>query len=87
MTKPVKVILCLAAVAVAAIWLYPSWIYVSEDPTFGFQSTIGSYWLFAPPMPYGAHLDCAKNITFTALVLLAASGLVLWSRWIQASRV
>jgi hypothetical protein len=86
MSKPVRIILGLAAVAIALIWLYPSWIYVSHDPLFGFTGKIGSSWLFVPPMHYGAQPDYVKNLSYTALVLVAACALLLWSRWARATR-
>jgi hypothetical protein len=85
MTLPVKVVLAAAGVALALIWLFPSWIYVSEDPLFGFRATIGSFWIFDPPLHYGARLDCPKNLALSALVVLAGCALLLWSRWVRRS--
>jgi hypothetical protein len=83
MERAPRTILTLAIAAVALIWLYPSWVYVSEDPLFGFRGTIGSFWIFDPPMHYGAHLDYPKNLTLSALVILAACGLLLWCRRVR----
>jgi hypothetical protein len=82
MTRPTKVVLAAAGVALALIWLFPSWIYVWEDPLFGFRGTIGSFWILDPPMHYGACLDWAKGLALSALVIAAACGLMLWSRWV-----
>jgi hypothetical protein len=83
MTRTTKTIVTVAFAALALIWLYPSWVYVSDDPLFGFRGTIGSYWIFDPPMHYGAHLDYPKNLALSVLVAIAACGLLLWSRWVR----
>src|SRR5512134_2861404 len=80
MNQTTRVILALAAAALAAVWIFPSWIYVSADPHFGFKGTIGSYPIFDPPMWYGAGLDWVKQLAFSALVVIGASGLLFWSR-------
>ncbi|MGQ9654302.1 MAG: hypothetical protein ACUVXD_09585 [Thermodesulfobacteriota bacterium] len=76
-------VLRLAALSLLFIWLYPSWVYVSQDPVFGFRGTIGSQWIWDPPMPYGVSLDYPKQILFSAVVILVALGLILWSRHVR----
>lgn len=72
-----------AALALALIWIFPSWLYVSEIAPFEFQSKIGSYWIWSPPMPYGVRLHWEKNLAYSLLVALAAQGLLSWNRWIS----
>ncbi len=77
-------VLRFVAVSLLLIWLYPSWVYVSHDPVFGFRGTIGSHWIWDPPMPYGASLDYPKQILFSAAVVLVGLGLILW--WLRVRR-
>ncbi len=79
MGKTLKLIWGVALLMLFFIWIFPSWVYVWEGPNFAFKAKIGSSWLWAPPMPYGASLDWFKNISYSLAVILAATGLQLWA--------
>lgn len=77
-----KLILTFAAFALALIWIFPSWVYVWETPSFSFEAKIGSSWLWSPPMPYGVRLHWEKNLAYSLIVILVAQGAILWRRWL-----
>lgn len=83
MSRAAIFVVRLFALSLLFIWLYPSWVYVSEDPVFGFRGTIGSHWIWDPPMPYGASLDYPKQVLFSAAVVLVVLGLILWSHHLR----
>jgi hypothetical protein len=80
MSKPSKVFLLLCVLGLALTWLFPPWIYVSQDPTFSFEGTVGSYFILNPPMPYGARLYLPMLLIQSAAILLVTCGLILWSQ-------
>ncbi len=75
MIKPTKVFLLLGAIGIGLTWLFPPWIYMSQDPTFSFEGTVGSYFILNPPMPYGARLYLPMLLIQSALIFLATCGL------------
>lgn len=74
-----------AFLLLAIIWIFPSWVYVLEGGDFSFKAKIGSSWLWAPPMPYGASLDWAKNLLYSSAVLLGAACLYIWGSLVRRS--
>jgi hypothetical protein len=69
--------------AIGIIWIFPSWTYVLDDSPLAFQAKIGSSWIWDPPMPYGATLDLAKNLSYSLAVILAGAGLLAWNAIIR----
>ncbi len=80
MNKSTRVILLVGAIGIALTWLFPPWVYVSQDPIFSFEGTVGSYFILNPPLPYGARLYLPTLLIQSAAIVLVTCGLILWSK-------